>query len=259
MRVRGWPDCGYVRLRWHPDIYCWAQAARAVGTKVAQDPAMQATWLQCEGTWFVGVDALPTNPTGAISGVGLPQPVTDLIGARTDLHPAQLSITYPGYPRPRAGESDAAFRYRYARDAAHMDGVLADGAPKRRFLRECHDWILGIPLTEATPGASPLVVWEGSHHLLQQALQNALLHIPEEDWPTTDITDIYTQTRKIVFTTCRRVRLFTRPGEAVLLNPFLLHGVAPWQPASAASRHGRMVAYLRPETRESRTIWLRRK
>ncbi|WP_245818977.1 hypothetical protein [Marivita hallyeonensis] len=217
---------------------------------------MQTRWLQCEGTWFVGVDALPTDATGAVDGVPLAGPLVDRIGPRDDLHPAQLSIIYPGYPRPRAGESDAAFRYRRNRDAAHMDGVLAEGAPKRRFLRERHDWILGLALTETTPGASPLVVWEGSHVVLQSAFQTALARLPEEVWADTDVTDIYTEARNTVFQICKRVALFTRPGEAVLLNPFLLHGVAPWQPASHAGRHGRMIAYLRPESPESGQIWM---
>jgi hypothetical protein len=257
--VRDWPDGGYIRFPWHPSTYRWAQTARSIGIGVAQDAEMQAIWLQCEGTWFVGVDALPTDRTGAIDGVPLAGPAADRIGPRSDLHPAQLSITYPGYPRPRAGEGDAAFRYRLNRDAAHMDGVLAEGIPKRRFLRERHDWILGLPLTETSPGASPLVVWEGSHHILQNALIDALGSYPAETWGDVDITDCYTEARRHVFESCRRVALFSRPGEAVLLNPFLLHGVAPWQPGSHGAQHGRMVAYLRPESPESPAIWMRQK
>lgn len=257
--MRNWPESGYIRFPWHPKVFAWAQAARRVGKDVAQDPDMIAQWLQCEGTWFVGVDALPTTPDGAINDVTMPKVLTDVIGRRADLHPAQLSITYPGYPRPRTGESQAAFRYRRNRDAAHMDGVLADGAPKRRFLRERHDWILGLPLTETTPGASPLVVWDRSHHILQNAMRTALQDIPEARWPDSDITDIYTQTRKTVFTNCERVPLFTRPGEAVLLNPFLLHGIAPWQTFAHASLHGRMVAYFRPESTESGPDWMGQK
>lgn len=254
-----WPDCGYRIFDWDAATHLWAFAARAVGRQVARDPAMKRQWLQCEGTWFVGVDALPTDPTGQIGGVPLAGPAADAIGPRDDLHPSQLSITYPGYPRPRAGESDAAYRYRRNRDAAHMDGLLADGTPKRRYLRERHDWILGLPLTETSPGASPLVVWEGSHHILQKAMTEALADIVEDKWAQTDITDIYTAARKQVFDTCRRVVLFSRPGEAVLLNPFLLHGVAPWQPGATAPKDGRMIAYFRPESRESGRIWIRQK
>lgn len=257
--LRNWPACGYIRVPWHRDIHAWAMAARDVAIKVAQRADMQKKWLQCEGTWFVGVDALPTDTLGAIGATPLPTVLTDLVGPRTDLHPAQLSITYPGYPRPRAGESEAAFRYRRNRDAAHMDGLLAEGAPKRRFLRERHDWILGLPLTETTHRASPLVVWEGSHPILQDALTRALQHVDEKDWEKTDITDVYTKARKTVFSDCKRIPLFTRPGEAVLLHPFLLHGVAPWPATAQASKYGRMIAYFRPESTESGVIWMGQK
>lgn len=257
--VRDWPQCGYVRFGWHPETFRWSQVARREAQHVAADPDMIARWLQCESTWFVGVDALPTDTSGAIAGTPLAGPAKDRIGSRTDLHPAQLSIMYPGYPKPRTGESETAFRYRLRRDAAHMDGVIADGMPKRRYLRERHDWILGLPLTETSPGASTLVVWAGSHLVLQQSMIEALGHLPEARWPDVDITDVYVAARKRVFETCPRIPLFTRPGEAVLLNPFLLHGVAPWQPGSVASEEGRMIAYLRPESRESAASWIRQK
>lgn len=255
--VRDWPGRGYIRFPWHPATHRWSQAARRTGIRVVRDPVLSEKWLHCEGTWFVGVDALPTEPDGSIGGVPLLGPFLSHIGTRSDLHPAQLSVTYPGYPRPRAGESDAAFGYRLRRDAAHMDGLQAEGAPRRRLLRERHDWILGLPLTETSPGASPLVVWEGSHHILRSALVDVLAQLDEEHWPSTDITEVYTKARQTAFATCRRVVLPSRPGEAVLLNPFLLHGVAPWQASAMASRHGRMVAYFRPETADSPEVWLR--
>ena len=257
--VSDWPDCGFFRFPWHAETFRWAQAARHVARRVVRDPDMIARWLQCDGTWFVGVDALPSDKDGAVGAVPLAGPAADRIGPRQDLHPAQLSVTYPGYPRPRAGESPAAFRFRLNRDAAHMDGVLAEGTPKRRFLRERHDWILGLPLTETSEGASPLVVWAGSHHILQQALIDALGESPEESWPEIDITEVYQAARARCFEDCPRIPLFTRPGEAVLLNPFLLHGVSRWQAGATASEEGRMVAYLRPESRESGQVWIRQK
>ncbi|MCK0150884.1 hypothetical protein MWU54_12665 [Marivita sp. S6314] len=254
-----WPDAGYIRYPWTPDTYRWSQTARAIGRDVARDPEMVKTWLQCEGTWFVGVDALPTDPEGTIGGVPLQGPFTDAIGPRDDLHPAQLSITFPGYPRPRAGETDAAFRYRQRRDAAHMDGVRAEGSPKRRFFQERHDWILGLPLTETSPGASPLVVWEGSHHILQAAMSQALSPHPKDTWHKIDVTEVYVAARKTVFETCARVPVFARPGEAILLHPYLLHGVAPWQAAASAPKDGRMIAYFRPESTESDAFITRQK
>ena len=75
----------------------------------------------------------------------------------------QISICYPGYPQPMTGESEAAFRFRRDRDAAHVDGLLPEGPQRRRHLREHHGFILGIPLVAFSEDASPFVVWEGSH------------------------------------------------------------------------------------------------
>ena len=43
------------------------------------------------------------------------------------------------------------------------------GPERQRMLRERHAWLLGLPLSETSAGASPLVVWEGSHHLMRRA------------------------------------------------------------------------------------------
>jgi hypothetical protein len=94
------------------------------------------------------------------------------------LHPAQVSVTYPGYPRQDPGESDAAHRFRRDRDAAHLDGLLPVGPEKRRFLRETHAFILGIAVTEASEGAAPLVVWEGSHRMIRDVFAQAFDGVP---------------------------------------------------------------------------------
>ncbi|MFC0160383.1 hypothetical protein ACFFKB_20800, partial [Mameliella alba] len=172
------------------------------------------------------------------------------------LHPAQLSITFPGYPRPRAGESEAGFRYRLNRDAAHVDGVLAEGAARRRHIREPHAWILGLPLTEADPGASPLVAWEGSHHVMRDALRAALAGKPPETWADVDVTEAYQAARRTCFETCRRVALPAAPGEALLLHRLTLHGIAPWAEGAQAPPEGRMVAYFRPQVMGGAEAWL---
>jgi hypothetical protein len=56
---------------------------------------------------------------------------------------AQVSVCYPGYPKPMDGETDGQHRFRRDRDAAHVDGLLGLGQPKRRFLKEPHQFILG--------------------------------------------------------------------------------------------------------------------
>ena len=162
------------------------------------------------------------------------------------LHRGQVSVTYPGYPRPRWGEGEAAFRYRLNRGAAHVDGLKPSGPDRRRHVDEPHGWILGLPLTEAPPEAAPLILWEGSHRILGPALARAMEGHPPEDWHRVDVTEAYQAARREVFETCPRIALHARPGEAYLLHRHCLHGVAPWAEGAAAGPDGRMIAYFRP-------------
>ncbi|MDJ0820783.1 MAG: hypothetical protein QNJ09_03100 [Paracoccaceae bacterium] len=250
LETRGW-----IRFPVDPAVLAWAQAAREAGRVVLADPEMRAQWLQCEGTWFVGVDALPTAPDGSIGGVPLGGAVIEALGALPPLHPAQLSITFPGYPRPRAGESAAAFRYRQRRDAAHVDGITAEGPDRRRFLTEPHAFILGLPLTETAGDASPLVVWDGSPGIIRDGLAPLLQGVPPEHWPSVDLTEAYQAARRRCFDSCERLTLPAQPGEALLVHRACLHGVAPWDPGATAPADGRMIAYFRPLMAE-RAAWL---
>ena len=112
-------------------------------------------------------------------------------------------------------------------------------------MREPPLYILGIPLTDNAADASPLVVWEGSHRIMRDTFQEALSHAPHEMWPDVDLTDVYQAARRRVFETCRRVTLPGKVGEVVLLDPMLVHGIAPWEADEAGPR---IVAYFRPQT-----------
>jgi len=236
---------GWVRFPHDRAVARWAEAALGAARQVVADPAM-AHWHQCEGTWFVGVDALPNRRDGSIAGVPLSGPWEALTGPMPPLHPAQLSVIYPGYPRPRDGEGEAAFRYRARRDGAHLDGLLPEGAERRRHLREPHAWILGLPLTDTQPGAAPMVVWEGSHAILRDTFARAFDGHAPEDWGEIDVTDAYQAARRRIFETCRRVEIHAGPGEAYLVHRLALHGVAPWAEGLPANPDGRMIAYFRP-------------
>jgi hypothetical protein len=231
---------GWQRIGPHPAIAAWAEAARQAALDTL---AKSAEPWRCGGTWFVGVDALPNSPDGAINCT--PFPCEALPLAPEPLHKAQLSVIRPGYPQPSPEETPAAFAYRRDRDAAHLDGLLPVGPDKRRMVKEPHAWILGLPLNAST--ASPLTVWEGSHDILRAALLAALMPHPPETWGDVDITNAYQSARKQVFATCRRIELPARPGEATLLHRLTLHGVAAWKPKDAAPPEGRMIAYLRPQ------------
>lgn len=227
----------------------WAEAAARLARRALDHPGHAGQW-HCEGTWFVGVDALDNAPDGSLHGVALAGPAIDAVVARhgdQDWHKAQVSVVRQGYPRPRTGESAAAFRYRRDRDAAHVDGVLPVGPDRRRFVREPHDFILGLPLNDCRAEAAPLVVWEGSHTIMMQAFQNAFGGRSEHACRDTDVTGIYQAARKTVFDTCPRVALHGPPGSAVMLHRHLLHGVAPWPADVPGPQDGRMIAYFRPQ------------
>nr|WP_298913514.1 hypothetical protein [uncultured Roseobacter sp.] len=229
----------------------WAQHALKYARRAVAAPE-NSHLLQCDGTWFVGLDALEND---AVGRVGDSPPLagravdfaTRHCGGWPTLHRAQISVTYPGYPRARAGESAAAFRYRVDRDAAHVDGIIGLGTPKRRFVKEPHAFVLGLPLSQADVGAAPLVVWEGSHKIIQAAMQRAFEGYAEADLSDVDVTEIYQNARREAFERCARVQVHGEPGSAYLIHRLALHGVAPWAAGATASADGRMIAYFRPE------------
>ncbi|MDR7124981.1 hypothetical protein [Pseudotabrizicola sp. 4114] len=229
-------DPGWCRIGPDPAIADWARAALPVAEQAIADSA--EPW-RCGGTWFVGVDALPNGPDGAVAGAAFPWAALPL--TPVPLHPAQLSVIRPGYPQPSPDESASALRFRQTRDAAHLDGLLPVGPARRRMIREPHAWILGLPLTDIR--AAPLVVWEGSHRIMAQALQDALRPHPPQHWGDIDVTAAYQAARAEVFRSCPRRELPAGIGEATLLHRLTVHGVAPWQGAEAGDR---IIAYLRP-------------
>lgn len=253
-------DKGWAYFPTEQSVLDWTTEAREAALERINDPEEQTKWLQCEGTWFVGVDTLPNDADGGVGQAGsLPgaalAKAKALYGA-LPLHRGQVSVTYPGYPKPRHGESEAAFRYRLRRDAAHVDGLLAVGEDRRRMLRERHAYILGLPLTTTGPGASPFVVWEGSHAIMRAMFDEHLGPWPEEVWPKIDLTDAYQAARRKVFDECPRVEITAQPGDAYLVHRMALHGVAPWTPGAQAPPEGRMIAYFRPELPTGSRDWL---
>ena len=236
---------GYALIPYSAATARWAQAAHDAAVPVIQDPQERATWLRHQGTWFVGVDALPNARDGSVGGVPL---VVDGV-THDDWHRAQVSVVYPGYPKQDVGESDVNHRFRINRDAAHVDGLLLDPETGKRQLKEPHGFILGLPLNEASVDASPLVVWKGSHHIMSACFAQIFAGIDPKDWGEVDVTTPYKAARKQCFETCERIELPARVGEATLLHRHVLHGVAPWGEGAMAPPEGRMIAYFRPEVR----------
>ena len=242
----------WCRFQFDPKLLDWVQKALPFARESVVNPANQ-DWLRCGGTWFAGVNVLPNAGDGSLPACQkLDCEAVDFINHALGLSEfawdaGQVSICYPDYPQTMESESEAAFRFRRDRDAAHVDGLLPEGTDRRRHLREYHGFILGIPMVEFGSGASPFVVWEGSHEVVRQEFKQCFADISPEQWGEKDVTEIYHQARYKVFEHCRRVEIFARPGEAYLAHRLSVHGIAPWQKGAAATADGRMICYFRPE------------
>ena len=256
----GFFEDGFAVYDADPPIAAWVEAALPLAQHALKDTQLRKDWLRCEGTWFVGVDALPTGPEGEAGETTLSGSVihdlNEYLPFEKPLHKAQLSAVFPGYPKPREGEGDAAFRYRLKRDAAHVDGLHAIGPARQRHLVEYHAYLLGIPINLYSADASPLVVWRNSHSIIREALASKLSGCDPEQWPDVDLTDVYQNARRVCFDECERIELPVKPGQALVMHRHLLHGIAPWGSEATAPLDGRMIAYFRPEISGDRSRWL---
>ncbi len=243
---------GWCRFSFDADLAHWVKQSLPAARRAVRAPR-HAHWLRCGGTWFAGVNALANDTQGVVdNGPRLQGVALDFIRHTLGMNEfawdhAQVSVCYPGYPRPQKAESNAAFLYRRDRDAAHVDGLLAEGPARRRHLREHHGFILGIPMVNTNPNASPFAIWEGSHHIIRESFRARFDGIAPEQWGDIDLTDIYHAARRRIFNTCRRLEVAAQPGEAYLVHRFALHGMAPWRAPLTGFPDGRMVCYFRPE------------
>jgi len=246
---------GWCRFAFDSKIAAWADHVRPQAGAAVGAPE-NTEWLRYGGTWFAGVNVLGNDETGrvgpdgpALAGapVAFIAETLGLTAARDYLWDrGQVSVCYPGYPKTMTGETEGARRYRLKRDAAHLDGLMAEGERRRRYLREHHAFILGIPLTDAGTGASPLVVWEGSHTMIRAAFSTRFDGLAPGTWNDVDVTEVYQTVRRDIFERCRRIAVHARPGESYLLHRHTLHGVAPWGDGATAEPDGRMIVYFRP-------------
>jgi hypothetical protein len=237
---------GYAVLPVQDGVLAWAGAAAERARRITADAAQRDRWLRHGGTWFVGVDALDNAADGSVAGVPLSGPWEGLVPRPGHWHRAQISVVYQGYPGRDPEDTEASHAFRRDRFAAHLDGLLPVGPERRRMLQEPHAFILGVPLNPAAPGAAPLVVFEGSHRLIREALAPIFKGLPPEAYATTDITDAYHAARKRVFDTCPARKLPLLPGQSVLVHRHAIHGIAPWETTAWGAEEGRMMAYFRP-------------
>lgn len=99
----------------------------------------------------------------------------------------------------------------------------------------------------AGAGASPFVIWDGSHEIIRSSFREAYADRSPDSRGDLDMTGVYHAARRRIFDACERVEVAAAPGEAYLVHRLALHGVAPWKEAAQAGPDGRMIAYFRPE------------
>lgn len=230
---------GYQTYPVTPEGRAWADVANRQSDSLTANPAIRAANLRHQDTWFVGVDVLPTDNNGALSGIDCDGAWTHDIPDVKPWHKAQLSVVYPGYPQRDPDQSAANHAFRVNRCAAHVDGLLPFGPLRKRYAREFHAFVLGLPLNHSK--GAPTVCWSGSQKIMGAALRDA---IGQKDPREVDVTDVYQDARRLVFDTCDMVELQTTPGAAFLLHRFTLHGTAPWRGSETTERR---IAFFRPE------------
>ncbi len=242
---------GWYRFPFDPRLFEWVTRTLASARNAVQAKE-NAQFLLCGGTWFSGTKVLKNSASGAVSGgpqlsgLAVEFIQESLLSGPITWDQAQVSVCYPGYPRPMKGESEAAYRYRRNRDAAHIDGLLALGSDKRRYLQEHHAFLLGIPMVEASTDASPFVVWERSHEMIRATFRALFQGIPAHKWRNVDASEEYWSARREIVSKCERVEIPARPGEAYLVHRLALHGMAPWASCATSGADGRMIVYFRP-------------
>ena len=255
------PESGWVKFDHDSKLASWQQLALPAAIEsVTSEHNKQ--WHRQQGTWFVGVNALPNDAQGRIAGskalsgaavnflrryVQSAFGILDLTSTGIEWDRAQVSVCYPDYPKKSPEESDTAHLFRLQHDAAHVDGLLRARGSKARYLREHHAFILGIPLSKYSANAAPFVVWENSHTIIQQRLRERFSEVPVQDWHNEDISQAYIQARREVFTVCDRKEIYAQPGESFAVHRLAVHGMAPWAKHASSDSSGRMIAYFRPQ------------
>ena len=255
---------GWIKFSFDPKLDHWLKSIAKPTFNAIHDKENQNEWLRCQGTWFAGVRALPNDIHGSVKGgvkldFASSRWALNMLGVKQIVwDPAQISVCYPGYPKPGINESKSSFYYRLKKDAAHVDGLHPVGKNRIRMLREQHAFILGIPVTTFSRKASPLVVWEGSHKIMKYYFKKEFCQIDPQDWKDYDFTKVYHNARNEIFDTCKRVEIHATPGESYIVHRMALHGVAPWDGRARSSKEGRVIVYFRPDMDLEPSSWLTR-
>lgn len=242
---------GWSTVKQDKHLLRWIICAKNTSCKKLFENEVYRSELRCGGTWFVGANYLQNDGSGRLNNVAFEGKAVDSIMHKygkffNDWDKAQISICYEGYPKPSKGETLKSFNYRKDKFGAHVDGILPVGKGKRRYAREYHTFILGIPLVNFNEFAAPVVVWEGSHRIVRSFLSQTLLKTPIKVWKDQDITELYHNARRQVFLKCKRKTIIVPLGGSYILHRLTLHGIMPWGQFGKAEDDCRMIAYFRP-------------
>ena len=243
----------------------WINAAKRNIVSKFKNKQYDMGQLRSGSTWFVGINFLDNGPKGDIKGVPFSSKIQSDIrrqfGSLIECwDQGQVSICWPGYPRRDLTETLNSFKYRVKKYASHVDGLIPTGNKRRRFAREFHAFILGIPIINSTSHSAPIIVWEGSHLIFRDLFKTLYSGLSEFEVNNLDITEIYQECRRKVFSTCSASIVCCDKNRPYILDRHRLHGVLPWVDAtrnlsvtSDTPRSeidplaGRAVIYFRPQ------------
>ena len=124
--TQNYEDNGWIKFKYDAKLYDWLKTVSREVFSEIQNHDNRNNWLRYQGTWFAGVNVLKNNIQGAVVG-----------GRRLDTDSSrwalekfnvkeikwdkgQVSVCYPGYPKPAHSESLAAFKYRLKNSASYI-------------------------------------------------------------------------------------------------------------------------------------------
>ena len=261
MKINSYEKNGWISFPYSFALNKWAKKVEEiVSSQIFTIPEGDKD-LRCGGTWFPGVNFLNNKRNGDVDGVFFPEELKSFIVENEPafdavFDKAQISICYTGYHKKMKAESSKAFKFRTDRFSAHIDGILPLGQGRRRFLKEYHSFILGIPINSTSNKASPCVIWEGSHAIVRDAFKKYKEIQNIDTWDTHDITDFYNKLRSEIFNQCIAKTIWVPVGHAYLIHRLSFHGILPWKD-NTKRKSGRMIAYFRPDLFQGQINWLK--
>ena len=243
--------------------YDWIKEAKKQIKKKFNEKLFDDKNLRSGFTWFVGTNFLDNSSNGKIGTKSFSKKIfkniLDKFGSNVQYwDKGQVSICWPGYPKKDFYETKNSFDFRIKRFASHIDGIIPLGSKKRRFAKEYHAFILGFPIMNNFPYCAPLVVWEGSHKIFRNFFKEIYEGMSSNKISNIDITDLYNEYRKKVFSNCEAKKIIPQFNQPFLLDRHLLHGIDEWKEQKNDKSilknkkvlnrlsDGRIIVYFRP-------------